>query len=79
MIIPGEIITEIYPEVQIKEEFIDKILHGQPIYEKNLIKKSEFKKGGRISVFSKERFIGVFRVINNKIFAKSEFVLQPIK
>ena len=33
-----------------------------------------------ISVFSGERFIGMFKVVNNKdIFAKSEFVMQPIK
>jgi H/ACA ribonucleoprotein complex subunit 4 len=80
MIIPGEVITELYPIVQIKKEFTDRILHGQPIYRENLTKKYEFNDEDKISVFSDSRFIGVFKVINqDKIFAKPLFVLQPVK
>jgi len=36
--------------------------------------------GKIICVFSEERFIGMYKVTNNgDIFAKSEFVMQPIK
>ena len=79
-IIPGEVISQIYPIVQIREESAERILRGQPIYEKNLAEKYNFNVGSKISVFSDDRFIGVFTVVfKDKIFAKSEFVLQPIK
>ena len=44
-IIPGEVISKLYPVVQIEEESAERILSGQPVYEKNLDKKYEFKKG----------------------------------
>ena len=45
IIIPEEVISEIYPVVQIKKEFADKILHGSPIYYEHLknIKDREHK------------------------------------
>jgi H/ACA ribonucleoprotein complex subunit 4 len=80
MIIPGEIITELYPIIEIKKASVDRILHGQPVYEKDLLKKVAIEKDKRISVFSGDKFIGVFKVINKeKIFAKSEFTLQALK
>ena len=80
MIIPGEIISEIFPVVQIKEDSVDRVLHGQPIYNENLIKKYSFDKETNVSVFSGDKFIGVFKVVNeDRVFAKAEFVLQPVK
>jgi len=80
IIYPGEIIGELFPVVQIREESADRILRGQPIYEKNLTGKANIGIGNKICVFSKDRFVGVFKTINDKkIFAKPEFVLQPIK
>jgi len=80
MIIPGEIVKEVYQEVQIKESIVDRILHGKPIHFVDLKKKVNVDKDKIVSVFSGERFIGMFKVINGKdIFAKPEFVLQPIK
>ena len=80
IIIPAEIITELHPIVEIKKECVSRVLHGQPIYEKNLINKSKLKKSEIVCVFSEEKFIGMFKVINeNKIFAKAMFVMQGIK
>ncbi len=80
IIIPGEIVSEVYPVIEVEEESIDRILHGQPIYEKNLTKKVNFEKGKIICIFSKNRFIGMFKVINeDKVFAKSGFTMQEIK
>ena len=79
IIIPGEIISELFPVVQIKKEPVDRILHGQPIYNKDLMKTTNIKKDSMINVFCVDKFIGVFRVISeNEIFAKPEFVLQPL-
>jgi len=79
IIIPAEIVSKVYPVVEIKEESVDRILHGQPIYNKNLIKKFKLNTNQIISVFSEQQFIGMFKIINSEdVFAKPEFVLQPI-
>ena len=82
IIIPGEVVTELFSAVQIKEKGKDKILHGQPIFNENLINKTQtgkFNVNDKITVFCNNKFIGIFKVINQgKIFARSEFVLQPI-
>ncbi len=80
IIIPAEIISEVYSPVQIKERIVGKVLHGKPIHKEDLKEKIKIEKDKIISVFSGEKFIGMFRGVNNKnIFAKAEFVLQPIK
>ncbi len=80
IIIPAEIVSEVYPAVKVKKEIVEKLLHGSPIHNKDLVKKVNFEKDKVISVFSGEKFIGMYKVINQKnIFAKSQFVLQEIK
>jgi len=80
IIIPAEIISKIYPLVEIKSENLKQIFTGKPIYNKDLIKKESFEKQAKICVFSKEQFIGIYKVLTqDDIFAKSEFVMQPIK
>ncbi|MCK5149740.1 RNA-guided pseudouridylation complex pseudouridine synthase subunit Cbf5 [Candidatus Pacearchaeota archaeon] len=79
MIIPGEIVSELHPVADIESEVIDRVLHGCPIYHKFLNKKINSKKGEIICVFSGEKFIGMYKVINEgEFFARSEFVLQNI-
>ncbi|MBI2044422.1 RNA-guided pseudouridylation complex pseudouridine synthase subunit Cbf5 [Candidatus Pacearchaeota archaeon] len=80
MIIPGEIITKLHPIVEIDEECAERVLRGQPIYEKNLVKRVKIEEGKKISAFSGDRFIGMFRVVNEGgIFAKSEFTMQEMR
>ncbi len=80
IITPAEIVSEFYPVVEIKEEAVDRILHGQPLYNKNLAKKYSLEKEKVVSGFCKDKFVGMFKIINGKdIFAKSEFVMQKIK
>jgi H/ACA ribonucleoprotein complex subunit 4 len=80
IIIPGEVVSELYPVVEIKNDSAKKILMGQPIYEENLAEKNRFNNGSRIAVFSDSNFIGIYNVINeDRIFAKPEFVFQTIQ
>jgi len=80
IIIPGEIITELHPMVKIKEKYAKKILHGSPIYFEYLSDEKDKNKKGVVCVFSADRFMGMFKTGKEKeIFARSEFVLQPIK
>lgn len=103
IIIPAEIISEIYPSVEIKSENIKQILTGKPIHKGDLKDKSKkifsfdklskkkndkesennkikLKENQIVLVFSGNQFIGIYKIINqNDIFAKSLFVMQPLK
>lgn len=80
IIIPAEIVSEVYPIVKVKKEYVEKIFHGSPIYSEFLEEEKEFETGKIVCVFEKEKFVGMFKIINEgNIFAKPEFVLQPIK
>lgn len=74
IIIPAEIISEILPFVQVKDDIIEKLLTGKPIFKKDLKGKLEVKEGS-VAVFAGERFIGVYRKVNERgIVLKPEFV-----
>jgi len=80
IIIPAEIVSEVYPAVEIKKDNLKQILTGKPIHKEDLKKDVKISKDSVISVFCGEKFIGMYRIINkDEIFAKAEFVLQPIK
>ena len=79
VIMPAEIISKVYPIVQIKEDNLKQIFTGKPIYKSDLIKDEKFKKEQIICVFNKDKFVGMYKVINETdIFAKAKFVLQPL-
>ena len=81
MIIPGEIVSEVYPVVQIQREYIKKVFQGSPVFN-YFLKEDEsnnFKPGKIICIFSDERFIGMFEIKNHDdVFAKSLFTMQPL-
>lgn len=80
IIIPGEVISELYPVIQIKKKYIDKLLHGSPLHYDYLKESSMQKDIRKFCAFSDKRFIGIYNVTaESKIFARPEFVLQPIK
>lgn len=80
ILIPGEIVSEVYTPVKIKEENLKKIYTGKPIHFEDLEKKQNFEKGKIISVFCNDKFVGMYKVLNEgEVFAKGEFVLQEIK
>lgn len=79
IIVPGEIVSQAYPIVYIKEEEIKPVLQGRPLYNDFLIEKPKMNTGEIISVFCGERFIGMFKVLNGEeFFAKAEFTFQEL-
>ena len=80
LIVSGEkAVKEIFQEIQIKKDCVERVLRGQPIYFKNLKEKKEIKIGETICIFAEKKFIGIFKVVNSeKVFAKSEFTFQEI-
>ena len=80
IIIPAEIVSEVYESVEIKNGRVKEILTGKPILEKDLMKKQKFEDGEIVSVFSGEKFIGMYKIVNLEgIFAKPLFVMQDVK
>jgi len=78
MIIPGEVVGEIYPILEIKEDNIKQILTGKSIYKKDIIKDEGWKVESSVSAFCNGKFIGMYKIFRGKeIFAKPEFVMQP--
>lgn len=80
LIIPAEVVSEIYPIVEIKPDNLKQIFTGKPIHKKDLVKKSLAKKGEIVCVFCKDKFVGMYKVVEDKeVFAKAEFVMQEIR
>jgi len=83
IIIPAEeAIIKIYPVINIKSDSVKKLFTGKQILH-NDVKgkdKAKIKSGQIVCTFDKNKFIGMYRIINQgDIFAKPEFVLQPLK
>ena len=80
IILAEEAIKKIYPVVEVKEDNLRQIFTGKPVYSKDLVKKEKFGKEEIISVFCRDRFVGMYKITDGKdIFAKSEFVMQEIR
>ena len=75
ILIPAEIISQLYPVVQItNDKLIKELLTGKPIHNGDVEKISDFKEEVFL-VFNKNVFIGVYRKINEEnIIAKPNFV-----
>ena len=80
ILIPAEIVSKIYPFIEVKKESLEKLFTGKPILKEDLKKREKFEDNKIICVFSEEKFIGMYEVLNEShVFAKPKFVLQPIK
>ena len=66
IIIPAEIVSEIYPVVEVKEESLGNLLTGKPILFGDLKFKKEYAKEEIVCVFSKTKFIGMYEILNSK-------------
>ena len=76
-IIPAEIVSEIYPVVQIRDGNLKKILTGKPVTKNDLIGNVESGADEIICVFSGKRFVGMYRTTEEKEnFARPEFVFN---
>ena len=80
IIIPAEIVSEVYPVVKIKEDNLEKIFVGKPIHKNDLIGEEKFEEEKIVCIFSGKRFIGMYKTVNeDDVFAKSLFVMQEIR
>jgi len=82
IIIPAEAVCKVYPTVFVKRESRRNLLNGSPLHFDQLAKKNvaeNFEIGEIISVFSREDYVGMYEVIQEKeknMFAKPLFVFH---
>lgn len=75
ILIPAEIISEIIPEIQVKEESVIFLLNGKPLMKKDILKPLPNSKF--FSVFYKNQFIEIAKKVESlDIIAKPVFVLN---
>lgn len=80
ILIPGEVVGNIYPAVEIREDNLKQILTGKPLYKKDLLKDEGWRVDSTVSCFCNNKFIGMYKIFRGKeIFAKPEFVMQDIR
>ncbi|VVB79562.1 putative tRNA pseudouridine synthase B [uncultured archaeon] len=80
MIIPADIVFEVYPSVFAIRDSMKNLFNGSPLHMDQLAKRKQsddFEIGDKISVFSRDDFIGMYEVIKKEnMFAKPLFVLH---
>lgn len=80
ILIPAEIISEIYPVVEAKKESLKNLFTGKPLYKKDLNKEIKIKMGDNFVLFNGEKFVGIYKKTEEKeILGRPEFVMQEIK
>jgi len=78
IIVPAEkAIKEILPVIEVNESLVQKLLTGKPIFKEDISEKTGIKEEQSFAVFCKEKFIGIYKMVNEKdIIAKPEFVFN---
>ncbi len=77
MIVPGEILSEIYPVIEVKKDSVKNLLTGKPLKKLDSLDKIDSDK---FLAFYKDKFIGIYRKTNEtESIGRPEFVLQDIK
>jgi len=81
ILIPGEIISEVLPVIEVKKFALPKLLHGSPLFKDSISTKyTKKQEEEKLAVFHQNTFIGVYSTIAHQtILAKPEFVFQPVK
>ncbi|MBI2632675.1 RNA-guided pseudouridylation complex pseudouridine synthase subunit Cbf5 [Candidatus Pacearchaeota archaeon] len=78
MLVPGEVISQILPVININKQVLKKCLAGSPIFLNFILKEEEIKnleKDEKITVFCEESFVGCYKFIgSSSIIAVPEFV-----
>lgn len=79
IIIPAEVVSEVYPVIKIKSDNLKQIMTGKLIHYSDLENKkeeAELEKDDIICIFCKNKFIEMSKIIkDDEIFSKPEFVL----
>ncbi len=78
IIVPGEIVSQLIPIIQIKKDVVKKALTGSPIFESFIEEKfPKLEENEKVCVFTGDRFIGCYKFIGKgDLVAKPEFVLN---
>jgi len=80
MLIPAEIVQRIITKLEVKDEALNGLLDGKPLMKDDLVSSSSHdNENSNFAVFNRERFVGIYKKIDDKedlIIAKPEFVMS---
>lgn len=79
VLISGEEACNIFPKIKVRKDVVKKIMTGSPIFKSFLLEplKKDIEKGQRVTIYSEDKFIGVYEFVNSKdLIAKPDFVLN---
>lgn len=75
LVVPAEIVTELYPVLEVKKEGLKQILTGKPLFRTDLKDKMDLENDETFVVVCEGRFIGIYKVFNqDDIVAKPAFI-----
>ncbi len=60
MLVPIESVTKIMKQVEVKQESVEKLLHGSPLFAEFIVKAEDFEKGDEIAVLHKGSLVGIY-------------------
>jgi H/ACA ribonucleoprotein complex subunit 4 len=76
ILIPGEIVSEVLPVVQLNPDSLKQTLTGKPLFEKDIAEKPKTL-SSPFALFLGERFIGCYKLTDEgDIIARAEFILN---
>ncbi len=60
MLTPIESVTKVMPFLEVKQESVEKLLHGSPLFAEFIAKAGDFEKGDEIAVLHKGSLVGIY-------------------
>jgi H/ACA ribonucleoprotein complex subunit 4 len=77
MLVPGELVTTLYPVFEINKRNLKQLLTGKPLFKSDIIGKIEGEKEDIITCVCDDGFVGIYRLaFEGDIIAKPEFVFN---
>jgi H/ACA ribonucleoprotein complex subunit 4 len=78
MLLPIEIITKIMPSIEVKQEAVDKLLHGSPLFLEFIKRADKFEKGQEIAVLHQGKLLGIFESqVSYTFHTKENIIAKP--
>jgi len=78
IIVPVEVIAKNMPKIIVKDEYLDRLYHGSPVYKDYVLSMDKFKKDDFVSVIARDKgLIEIARaILEGNVIAKPNTVLK---
>jgi tRNA U55 pseudouridine synthase TruB len=78
MLVPVEIIAKIMPIIEIRQEALEKIRHGSPIFKEFIKDYHKFNKSDFIAIMHSNKLLGIAQAeVSSSEIEKSNLIAKP--